>query len=190
MNCLWKLCHLGRLSTDLADIWWTLDRYLVLKSIKVLANSAHRRQRKGVSDTIFEGKKHRPKIKGRTLVMRETNNAWTWEPTSLSTPRETIWGTRRGWTSGGKWGRGGKGPSSPKMLSQSFSAHNYVACLNLARERNRKAAEAVKSHRGLGHLNFGKWETAEWENLIDMGAGNTALILLILTHISATTVFE
>ena len=70
MNCLRKLRHLDCLLTDLAEIWCTVDLTLDQKSIKIFAIAGHRRPRKGVSDITFEGKKHQPKFKGRTLMMR------------------------------------------------------------------------------------------------------------------------
>ena len=45
------------------------DLSLDQKSTKIFAKSVHRQPRKGVSDTTFEGKKHQPKFKGRTLVI-------------------------------------------------------------------------------------------------------------------------
>ena len=67
------LCYLDRLLTDLAEIWYTFDLTLDKNSTKMFTQLVHRRLRKGVSDINFEGKKHPPKLKGRTLVMSPYN---------------------------------------------------------------------------------------------------------------------
>ena len=67
--CLQKLHHLGRLLTDLAEIWYTFDLTLDQKSHKIFCQICPQRPRKGVSGATFEGKKHQPKFNGRTLVI-------------------------------------------------------------------------------------------------------------------------
>ena len=62
MNYLRKLCHLGRLWTDLAEIWCAFYHTLGHKSTKFAANSVHRRPRKDVYYATFEGKTQQPKF--------------------------------------------------------------------------------------------------------------------------------
>ena len=54
VNCLQILWYLGHLLTDLAEIWWTFDRYLGQKPIKVLAKSIHTWPRKCVFIAILK----------------------------------------------------------------------------------------------------------------------------------------
>ena len=77
------------------------------KCNKIVAKSVHRRPRKGVSDATFEGKKHQPKFKGRTLYMMEhtlslwcadaggrtlTTSKTTTKATKVNQPwRENLW---------------------------------------------------------------------------------------------------
>ena len=64
LYCLW---------TNLAEIWRTFDHTLGEKSTKILAKLVLRQQRKGVSDTTFEGKILKPKLKGQCLSLNSPN---------------------------------------------------------------------------------------------------------------------
>ena len=60
LTCLW---------TDLAKILVDLRSRVKSKVYQIFAKLVHRGLRKGVSEATFEGKKHQPKFKGRTLLM-------------------------------------------------------------------------------------------------------------------------